>query len=61
MSSLLPKIEEREKELAELDDAELRKESLSLRYRSKSGERLMDLLPEAYALVREASARTVKM
>jgi preprotein translocase subunit SecA len=61
MSSLLPKIEEREKELAELDNAELRKESLSLRYRSKSGERLMDLLPEAYALVREAAARTVNM
>jgi preprotein translocase subunit SecA len=37
----------------------LRKRSLSLRFRAKSGERLDRLLPEAYALVREAAVRTI--
>ena len=44
-----------------LTDAELRKESLSLRYRARSGEPLALLLPEGYALVREASRRTIQM
>lgn len=42
-------------------DAQLRKRSLSLRFRAKSGERLENLLPEAYALVREAAVRTIKL
>ena len=42
-------------------DRDLRKRSLSLKYRAKSGERLDLLLPEGYALVREAARRTVKM
>src|SRR5262245_5390718 len=47
--------------LQALSDRELKKMSLSLRYRVKSGERLRNLIPEAYALVREASCRTVGM
>ena len=43
------------------NDQQLRKRSLSLRYRAKSGERLGGLLPEAFALVREAARRTIKM
>lgn len=43
------------------NDQQLRKRSLSLRYQAKSGEKLGKLLPEAYALVREAARRTVKM
>src|SRR6185436_18725318 len=35
--------------------------SLSLRYRARSGEPLNDLLPEAYALVREAAQRALGM
>ena len=56
---LLPKIAALEPALKELDDGRLRKESLSLRYRAKSGESLGHLLPEAYALVREAARRTI--
>jgi preprotein translocase subunit SecA len=47
--------------LQEEGDQELRKRSLSLRYRAKSGEKLSRLLPEAYALVREAAVRTIKL
>ncbi|HJT35759.1 MAG TPA: DEAD/DEAH box helicase [Pirellulales bacterium] len=60
-SSLLPAIEAHERELAPLADADLRKRSLSLRYRAKSHEPLERLLPEAYALVREAAGRTLGM
>ena len=42
-------------------DEELRKRSLSLRFRAKSGEKLSKLLTEAYALVREAGRRTLGM
>ena len=47
--------------LQKLSDSELRKESLSLRYRARSGEPLKSLLPEGYALVREAGRRTLNM
>ncbi len=58
---LLPQIAEMEPGLMKLNDHELRKRSLSLRYRAKSGEPLARLLPEAYALVREAGRRTINM
>ena len=45
----------------QLGDHELRKQSLALRYRARSGEPLVRLLPEAYALVREAGRRTLNM
>ncbi|MCL4193513.1 MAG: preprotein translocase subunit SecA, partial [Thermoguttaceae bacterium] len=60
-ASLLPRINDLEKEVLPLSDYELRKRSLSLRYRAKSGEPLSRLLPEAYALVREAGRRTINM
>lgn len=47
--------------MRQLTDRELRKRSLSLRYRVKSGEHPSRLLVEAYALVREASCRTTGM
>ncbi len=59
--SLLPKIASFEPELENLNDYELRKRSLSLRYRAKSGEPLARLLPESFALVREAGRRTLDM
>ncbi len=40
---------------------QIRKESLSLRYRAMSGEALPKLLPEAFALVREAGRRALNM
>ncbi|MDB4416536.1 ATPase, T2SS/T4P/T4SS family [bacterium] len=39
----------------------LRKRSLALRYRAMAGERLGSLLPEGYALIREAGRRALKM
>jgi preprotein translocase subunit SecA len=60
-SLLLPKIASFEPELLELTDHELRKRSLSVRYRAKAQEPLDRLLPEAYALVREAGRRTIGM
>jgi preprotein translocase subunit SecA len=50
-----------EGELQKLDDRQLRKTSLSLRFRAKSGERLEGLMPEAFALVREAASRTIEL
>jgi preprotein translocase subunit SecA len=60
-AKLVPKIGALEPELMKLNDQQLRKRSLSLRYRAKSGEPLPRLLVEAYALVREAGRRTINM
>ncbi len=43
------------------NDEQLRRRSRSLQYRAKSGESLRNLLPEAYALVREAGRRALNM
>src|SRR6267143_2126406 len=48
-----------EPEMELLEDAELRSEADELRERAKAGESLEDLLPEAFALVREAARRTI--
>jgi preprotein translocase subunit SecA len=50
-----------ESELQQLDDRALKKQSLSLRFRAKSGEPLARLLPEGFALVREASCRVIQL
>ena len=50
-----------ESNVQRFDESQLRKESLSLRYRAMSGESLRRLLPEAFALVREAGRRTLNM
>lgn len=52
-------IEAREADLMALDDDRLRKEALALRYRARSGEPLDDLVIPAFALVREASRRSL--
>jgi preprotein translocase subunit SecA len=48
-----------EPEMELLDDAELREEADDLRKRATNGESLDDLLPEAFALAREAARRTI--
>jgi preprotein translocase subunit SecA len=58
-SQALEKINAFEPELEKENNADLRKRSLSLRYRAKAGEALNRLLPEGYALVREAARRTI--
>jgi len=60
-AGLVPKINALEPELKELSDQQLRKQSLSLQYRAKSGEPLSRLLVEGYGLVREAGRRTLEM
>ena len=60
-ASLLPKIAAIEPELQKLRDDQLRKRSLSLQYRARSGEPLTRLLVEGYALVREAGRRSINM
>lgn len=60
-TKLVPRVGALEPELIKLKDEQLRKRSLSLRYRAKSGEPLAKLLVEAYALVREAGRRTINM
>ena len=58
---MIAKIHDRATELAKFPDDKLKKESLSLRYRAKSGELLADMVPEAFALVMEAADRTLGM
>jgi preprotein translocase subunit SecA len=48
-----------EPEMETLDDSELLEEADALRARARDGESLDDLLPEAFALTREASRRTI--
>ncbi|MHB8968955.1 MAG: preprotein translocase subunit SecA [Pirellulaceae bacterium] len=50
-----------ESELQQLDDRALKKRSLSLRFRAKSGETLSRLLPEGFALVRAAASRVIQL
>ncbi|MGO3886485.1 MAG: preprotein translocase subunit SecA, partial [Mycetocola sp.] len=46
-------------DFSELTDDELRNETVELRRRYEAGETLDDLLPEAFAAVREAAGRTI--
>lgn len=57
----LKRIHGRDEQLNSLTDAELRKESLSLRYRAQGGEPLDQLLVEAFAIVRQAADRALNM
>src|SRR5262245_49600112 len=59
--AVLPQIDGFEEQFKLLSPGELRKQSLALRYRAKSMEPLDRLLPEAFALVRVAGARTLNM
>jgi len=60
-ASYLPRIAALEPELQKLSEYDLRKSSLGLRYRVRSGEPLDKLLVEAFALVREAGQRKLGM
>ncbi len=58
---IVNRINELEPEFEKLDDAELRACTPRFRQRLEQGEALDDLLPEAFAAVREASKRTLGM
>ena len=54
-------IEELAGEMAKLSDDELKKKTVEFKQRMQSGETLDDLMPEAFAVVREASGRVLGM
>ena len=62
INALLPlveKINAEEANVSKLKDGDFPKKTEEFKKRLKDGEKLMDLLPEAFALVREASKRTL--
>ncbi len=58
---IVSRIDQQAKPLEKIEDAELRKRSLGLRYEVLSGKPLDGLIVEAYALVREAARRSIGM
>jgi len=61
LQSLTKAVNALEDDFTELSDDELKSETVELRERYENGETLDDLLPEAFAAVREAARRTVGM
>ena len=58
---LVNKIEEIEKSLKDVSDEDLRNKTTEFKERLKNGKTLDDILPEAYAVVAEASSRVLNM
>lgn len=58
---LVKKINDLEEDIQKLSDSELRNKTSEFKKRLKEGETLDDLLPEAFAVVREASKRVLGM
>lgn len=58
---IVESINQLEPEISSLSDAELKAKTEEFRSRLKSGETLDDILPEAYAVVREAGKRVLGM
>ncbi|MCS7230819.1 MAG: preprotein translocase subunit SecA [Elusimicrobiota bacterium] len=61
LKPIIDKINSYERELEQLSDEDLRKKTFEFKQRLKDGETLDDILPEAFAVVREASKRTIKL
>ena len=61
LKKILAKVKSFESEMAGLSDADLRKKTQEFKARLAAGETLDDLLPEAYAVVREADKRVLGM
>ncbi len=61
LQPLVDEINELEAEMAELNDEQLRDQTAEFKQRLAGGETLDDLLPEAFAAVREASKRVLGM
>jgi len=59
LKTLTSSVNALEPEFQQLSDDELKNETVSLRERFANGESLDDLLPEAFAAVREAATRTI--
>ena len=61
LKKILAKVKSFESEMAGLSNADLRKKTQEFKERLTAGETLDDLLPEAYAVVREADKRVLGM
>lgn len=61
ITPIVQEINEFEPEISKLSDGELRAKTDEFRKRLKEGQTLDQILPEAFAVVREASKRTTKM
>ncbi len=61
LTPLIAQINEREAGLTALSDQGLRSNTVTLRNRLEQGEPLDDVLPDAFAVVREAGRRTLQM
>lgn len=61
LEPIVKKIGSFENDLQKLSDEELKNKTNEFRNRLKEGETLEDILPEAFAAVREASKRTLKL
>ena len=61
LEKIAAKVEALEEKYKAMNDDELKKQTEILKERFKNGETLDDLLPDAYAVVREASKRVLKM
>ena len=58
ISKILKEVNSLEEKLVNLDDSQFPKKTLELKDKIKSGKKLDAILPEAFALVREASKRS---
>ena len=61
LQPVLTKVNGFEEEISALDDEQLRGQTVKFRERLAAGEELDDLLPEAFATVREAGKRVLNM
>lgn len=61
LKKILAKVKSFEKDMTRLSDTDLRKKTQEFKERLAAGETLDDLLPEAYAVVREADKRVLGM
>ncbi|MCK4469858.1 MAG: DEAD/DEAH box helicase, partial [Desulfobacterales bacterium] len=61
LQPVVDKINALEPEMQAMNDEHLKGQTVLFRERLKNGESLEDILPEAFATVREASVRTLKM
>ncbi|OGM05403.1 preprotein translocase subunit SecA [Candidatus Woesebacteria bacterium RIFCSPHIGHO2_01_FULL_39_32] len=59
LRKIVEKVNEHEKEVKKLKDKDFAKKTEDFKERIEKGEELKDILPEAYALTREASLRTL--
>jgi len=61
LKPIIEKINSYEEEFSKLSDEQLRQKTFEFKERLAKGETLDDILPEAFACVREASKRTIKL